>query len=212
MRIDAILSPPEIDLLPRRDLRGTVCVVFDILRATSTIVTALASGAREIFPVSTIEEAHALHLQWPDAALGGERHGDRIENFDFGNSPAEYAANPPARIITTTTNGTVALRACEGAGEVFAGALLNMDALALRLTRRQPDELLLVCAGTFRDVALEDVFAAGRLCGAFESAEEDPMRQRRASRYGTNTNGTPSPPWRTRKTGASWNGTAGARM
>jgi len=166
MRIDAILSPPEIDLIPRRDLRETVCVVFDILRATSSIVTALAHGAREIFPAGTIEEALALRSKWPEAALGGERHGGKIDGFDLGNSPAEYAKKPPAKIITTTTNGTVALRACHGAAEVMAGALLNMDALVRRLTAQPPRQLLLVCAGTFRDAALEDVFAAGMLCAS----------------------------------------------
>ena len=100
MRIDAILSPPEIDLLPQRDLRETVCVVFDVLRATSSIVTALAHGAREIFPAGTIEEALALRSKWPEAALGGERHGGKIDGFDLGNSPAEYAKKPPAKIIT----------------------------------------------------------------------------------------------------------------
>ena len=168
MRIDAILSPPEIDLLPQRDLRETVCVVFDVLRATSSIVTALANGAREIYPASTIEEALALRSKWPEAALGGERQGEKIDGFDLGNSPAEYAKKPPAKIITTTTNGTVELRACQGAGEVMAGALLNMDALVRRLTARPPERLLLVCAGSFRATALEDVFAAGMLCASLE--------------------------------------------
>jgi 2-phosphosulfolactate phosphatase len=171
MRIDAILSPAEIDHLPERGLRETVCVVFDVLRATSSIVTALANGALEIYPVSTIEEALVLRLKWPEAALGGERHGEKIENFDLGNSPAEYSEKPPAQIITTTTNGTVALRACQEAGEVVAGAILNMDALVRRFKARPPRELLLVCAGTFRDLALEDVFAAGMLCHFFAESE-----------------------------------------
>ncbi len=164
MKIDALLSPAEIQTLPRRDLAETTCVVFDILRATSSIITALANGAREIFPAATIEEALALRIKWPDAALGGERHGDKIEGFDLGNSPAEYAQNPPARIITTTTNGTVALRACQGAREVLAGALLNMGALVRRVNAQPPRELLLVCAGTYMDAALEDAYAAGMLC------------------------------------------------
>jgi 2-phosphosulfolactate phosphatase len=171
MTIDTVLSPSEIDQLPERDLRATTCVVFDVLRATSSIITALAHGAVEIFPVTTIDEALALRKKMPDALLGGERHGDRIDGFDAGNSPLEYCAVAGRKIITTTTNGTVALRACEGAREVLAGALLNMDALAARLEKSTPENLLLVCAGTFHHTALEDVFAAGMLAGKFSGVE-----------------------------------------
>jgi len=171
MKIDAVLSPPEIDLLPQSDLRQTTCVIFDVLRATSSILTALTNGAREIYPASTIEEALALKARMPDALLGGERHGERIDGFDAGNSPLEYRENMPARIITTTTNGTVALRACEAAREVLVGALLNIGALEARLLRHPPETLLLVCAGTFRELALEDVYAAGMLCARFPDAE-----------------------------------------
>lgn len=170
MIIDAVLTPPEIDLLPRRDLAGTVCVVFDVLRATSSIITALAHGAQEIRPVLTIEEALAVHAEWPDAVLGGERNGSRIDGFDLGNSPAEYCGKGLKRIITTTTNGTVALRACAAADVVIAGALLNMEALAAYLRKTVPGRVLLVCAGTFRDLALEDVIAAGMLATAFPEA------------------------------------------
>ena len=170
MNIDTILSPPEIDLLPQRDLGATTCVVFDVLRATSSMITALANGATEIFPVTTIDEARALKKKIPGALLGGERHGDRIEGFDLGNSPLEYRTLAAARIITTTTNGTVALRACERARRVLVGALLNMDALTALLKTEHPENVLLVCAGTFRETALEDVFAAGMLCASFSEA------------------------------------------
>ncbi len=177
MKIDVVLSPPEIDLLPQRNLRDTTCVIFDVLRATSSIVTALANGAREIFPVRTIEEALALKAQTPDALLGGERNGDRIEGFDLGNSPLEYRDLKSPRIITTTTNGTIALRACEHAREVLVGALLNMNALVSRLKSGAPENVLLVCAGTFRELALEDVLAAGMLCSNLPGAElSDPAR------------------------------------
>src|SRR5437899_1058369 len=112
MIIDAALSPPEIDLLPLRDLSGTTCVVFDVLRATSSMITALAGGATEIFPVTTIDEAIDLKKHKSAAMLGGERHGDWIDGFDLGNSPLEYRELASRQIITTTTNGTVALRAC----------------------------------------------------------------------------------------------------
>ena len=97
MKIDAILSPAELPALAKRDLRDATCVVFDVLRATSTFVTALYNGAKAIIPVSEIAEALALRQKQPDVLLGGERDGVRIRaaqtggiDFDLGNSPREY--------------------------------------------------------------------------------------------------------------------------
>lgn len=169
--LDVVLSPAEIDLLPQRGLEGAAAVVFDILRATSTMVTALAHGAAGIYPARTIEEAWELRGKMPEALLGGERHGDRIEGFDLGNSPLEYRENVRGRlVISTTTNGTIGLRACEGAREILAGSFLNMDALASHLRRSASGEIILVCAGTFREAALEDILAAGLLVSLFPGA------------------------------------------
>jgi len=163
MIIDAALHPAEIALLPARDLGATTCVVFDVLRATSSMITALAHGAVAIHPVRTIEEALALRAEIPAAVLCGERHGERIEDFALGNSPFEYRGTAGQTLISTTTNGTVALRAVEGAARVLVGAILNLDALAGELRSRAPERVLLVCAGTFEELALEDACAAGLL-------------------------------------------------
>jgi len=171
MLFDAVLTPAEIDLLPNQDLTSSVCIVFDVLRATSSMVTGLAHGVEEIRPVCTIEEALELRAEWPGAVLGGERFGDRIAGFDLGNSPLEYCQPGMRRVVTTTTNGTVALQACAGAREVWAGALLNMAALEERLRSTAPERVVLVCAGTFRELALEDALAAGMLAHAFPEAE-----------------------------------------
>ena len=163
MNIDVALEPSEVAQLAHRDLSGTTCVVWDILRATSSMVTALEFGVREIVPVCTIEEAWEARKRDPEALLGGERHGERIEGFDLGNSPFEYRQHAGRKIVTTTTNGTVALRACAAAHRVWVGALLNLGALAEQIRQNPPSNLLLVCAGTFETLALEDVWAAGRL-------------------------------------------------
>jgi len=164
MDIDVILNPAEIALLPQRDLSNATCVVFDVLRATSSMITALAHGALEIHPVRTIEEALDLKLRLPDALLGGERQGDPIPGFDLGNSPFEYQEKSAGRrIISTTTNGTIALRACDQAGRVLVGAILNLDAVAEELRRSGAGKVILICAGTFADFALEDAWAAGAL-------------------------------------------------
>ena len=174
MHVEVVLTPVEIAALPGRDLQASTCVVFDVLRATSTILTAFANGASRIFPVLTIEEARRLHAdRLPDALLGGERGGTKIAGFHLGNSPLEYTREMVAGrdIITTTTNGTVALRACGGAREVLAGAWLNLAALSVFLRRREslPENLLLVCAGTDSRFALEDGLAAGALLARLES-------------------------------------------
>jgi 2-phosphosulfolactate phosphatase len=164
---DVILTPAEIALLPARDLSRSTCVVFDVLRATSTFLTALAHGASRIYPVGSVEEALELHQRLPQALLGGERGGVRLPGFDLGNSPREYTVESVGGrdIISTTTNGPVALRACAHAAAVFAGALLNADALAahLRAVQPAPERLLLVCAGTGADFAWEDAIGAGSL-------------------------------------------------
>lgn len=168
--IDVILSPPEIDLLPRRDLSAATAVVFDILRATSTFITALAHGAASVWPVASIDDALALKKNLPHALLGGERHGDIIPGFDLGNSPLEYRDSVRGRdIISTTTNGTVALRAVSKAASILPAALLNLQAVASHIIATPPPQLILVCAGTFRDAALEDILAAGLLISLLHS-------------------------------------------
>jgi 2-phosphosulfolactate phosphatase len=164
MEIDVILNPAEIALLPQRDISNATCVVFDVLRATSSMITALAHGAAEIHPVRTIEEARELKLRLPDALLGGERQGDPIPGFDLGNSPFEYREKSSGRrIISTTTNGTIALRACDQARRVLVGAILNLGAIANELRQSGAESVVLICAGTFADFALEDAWAAGAL-------------------------------------------------
>jgi 2-phosphosulfolactate phosphatase len=174
MRIETILSPAELPALAGRDLRGTACVVFDILRATSTMVTALHHGAQRVIPVSEIPEAVAWRQRQPDVLLAGERDGVRIRadqsggiDFDLGNSPREFRPEKVRgkTIVSTTTNGTRALRACASGGLVLAGSFLNLAATCRFLHQGAPDELLLVCAGTGEGVALEDVLAAGALAG-----------------------------------------------
>jgi 2-phosphosulfolactate phosphatase len=172
MTIEAILTPAELPALAQRDLRATACVVFDILRATSTFVTALHHGAQEIIPVSEIPEAITLRHQRPDVLLAGERDGVKIRaaqsggiDFDFGNSPREFTPDAVRgkTIVSTTTNGTRALRACTGAKCVLAASFLNLAATAKFLQAGKFSDVLLVCAGTGEGVALEDVLAAGAL-------------------------------------------------
>jgi 2-phosphosulfolactate phosphatase len=172
-RIEVILSPAEFPGLAQRDLSESVCVVFDILRATSSMITALANGAEAVIPVAEISEALALRRRRPDVLLAGERQGVRIRgeltggiDFDLGNSPREFT---PAKvrgktIVSTTTNGTRALRACAGAKNTLIGSFFNLRATCQWLLENRPHELILVCSGTHEEPAMEDLLAAGAVC------------------------------------------------
>jgi 2-phosphosulfolactate phosphatase len=168
-----LFTPAEFRALHERDLKHTTCVVLDVLRATSTFVTALANGAEAVMPVAEVSEALAVRRERPDVLLAGERDGLRIGaaltgdvEFDLGNSPREFTSARIAgkTIVSTTTNGTRALRACAGAQRVLSGSFLNLSATANAIAQSEPQHVLLVCAGTGESVALEDVLAAGALC------------------------------------------------
>ena len=171
--LEVLFTPADFAALKLRDLSGTVCVVFDVLRATSTMVTALANGATAVIPVEAIPEALELRRRQPDLLLAGERDGVRIQAnltgsipFDLGNSPREFTAGRirGRMIAMTTTNGTRGLRACAGARLVLIGSFLNLGATARAIAAERPPHLLLVCSGTYDQAAYEDVLGAGAVC------------------------------------------------
>lgn len=171
--LEVLFTPAEFSRLPQRDLSETCCVVFDVLRATTTMVTALGNGAEAILPVEEISDALTAHERRPDVLLAGERDGVRIGPdlaqgiaFDLGNSPREFTAQAVRgrTIVMTTTNGTRALRSCLAARQTLAASFLNLGATAEAIRRSGPARLLLVCSGTLEQAAYEDVLGAGALC------------------------------------------------
>jgi 2-phosphosulfolactate phosphatase len=148
-------------------LRASACAVIDVIRATSTIVTALARGAKGVRPVASVAEAFTLKEQNPAALLAGERGGRALPGFDLGNSPREMTAErvEGREIILTTTNGTQALAACAGAREIVTASFLNLDAVAERLREIGPPWIVL-CAGVEGEFGLDDAVAAGALAEA----------------------------------------------
>lgn len=154
-------------------LPSQCAVVIDVLRATSTIVAALAAGAHGVIPVLTPEEAWALARTMPGqrALLGGERKAVRIPGFDLGNSPREYTPEAVAgkTIILTTTNGTRAVHAASAAARVFMGAITNAGAVARAIIREGRDPVI-ICAGTRGSFSLEDALAAGLILAALPGA------------------------------------------
>lgn len=157
-------------LVPREHVAGGTVVVIDVLRATTTIVAALAAGATAVIPCGEIEEARQRAGQLgPAALLGGERGGRPIAGFDLGNSPAEYTAERVAgkTVVLTTTNGTRALLHCRQAARVLAAAFANCSATAAALDTAT--DIHLLCAGSEQTVSFEDTLLAGAIVQACET-------------------------------------------
>src|SRR3954447_2128563 len=148
-------------------------VVIDVLRATSTITLALASGYERVLVAGSIDEASALRT--PQRTLAGEVGCARAPGFDLGNSPEETLSPRGTELVLATTNGAPAIVACGAvADEVLVAALLNLGAVVEQLAGRE--DVLLVCAGTDGRVSLEDVYLAGRLSAQLEGDRTDAAR------------------------------------
>ncbi|AEE97543.1 2-phosphosulfolactate phosphatase [Mahella australiensis] len=165
-----------------KELKGRVAVVIDVLRATSTIVTALANGCKEVIPVMEIEEAVNMAKNYDKNMflLAGERGTVGINGFHLSNSPLEYTEETvkDKTIIITTTNGTRAIRRAYEAAEVVIGCMLNAAAVAKHLCQENKDVVIL-CAGTDGKFSLDDVVTAGMvvsyICRNKEEVELDDL-------------------------------------
>jgi 2-phosphosulfolactate phosphatase len=147
-------------------------VVIDVLRATSSVVMALAAGAKAVIPSATSEEAVRLtaNLEKNGFVLAGERRMLKVEGFGLGNSPREMTAEAVGgkTVFLATTNGTPALVAAQGGDPVLVAAALNFSAVAERARTLFADrgDLVIICAGREKQFALEDAYTAGRLIKA----------------------------------------------
>ena len=179
----------RVGFTPAEQVAAPVGIVIDVLRATSTICQALAAGYSRVVCVGEIDDARAL--AGDGVALAGERHNVRIDGFDFGNSPREFAGGAEVRstLVLTTTNGTRLLLAAAARCEtVLVASLLNLDAVVE--AARSAGDVAVLCAGIEGEFAIDDAYVAGciaaalggepddaaiaaiRLAGSFASAEE----------------------------------------
>jgi len=153
--------PVDVVFMPAAGAPAAVGVVVDVIRATSTIAQALASGYERVLCCAEIEEARALRAELPDSLLGGERQAVRVEGFDVGASPREFLEARASTLILSTTNGTRAiLETAERCDRVLLGSLLNLSAVA---RAAGSDDSSIVCAGYQGGFALDDVYCAGRI-------------------------------------------------
>ena len=154
MRCHVALTPAEAAAAP-------LGIVVDVMRATSTIAQALASGYSRVLCCAEIEDALALKAELGDAAItAGERDAQRIEAFDAGASPREFLEPRAETLILSTTNGTRSIvAAAASCGEVVLGALLNLAAVAAYVS----EDTVILCAGYKNAFAIDDAYCAGRI-------------------------------------------------
>ncbi len=160
----------DVAFLPGEVRPADIALVVDVLRASSTIVAALAAGFERVLCVADVEGARRLKGQ--GRQLAGERECKPIEGFDYGNSPGAIPDAPVPELVLSTTNGTPAvLAAAEATGEVLIASLLNFDAVVGAV----PDgaDVSIVCSGTAGRFALEDAYVAGLLVGRLGGRRTD---------------------------------------
>ena len=155
MHVHVAFTPDEIAAAPTG-------VVIDVIRATSTICQALASGYERVLCAAEVEDARALSALG-GVTLGGERLGLLIEGFDLGNSPREYLTVRTPTLAMSTTNGTRAIvTAAERCERVVIASLLNLAAV-IEAAREHGDDVAIFCAGVKGSFALDDSYVAGRI-------------------------------------------------
>jgi len=170
-------------LVPAGRLAGSVTVVIDVLRASTTIIHALAAGCTAVRPCAEINEARELAdgMRAGRVLLGGESGGAPLPGFDLGNSPREYTGKlcKNTTLVLTTSNGTRALLRAAEAERVLVAGFVNFSAVCEQL-RLDPRPVHILCAGTEGEVSLEDTLLAGALvdvlCETFEVCLNDSAR------------------------------------
>ena len=148
-------------------LSGATVVVIDVLLATTTLLTALENGARDVYPVASLEEAGEVGdgLDRNNLLRGGEQDAERIEGYDLGPYPKEYAPEVVSGkdVIFVTTNGTRAIGAASGAEALLLGCLRNAPAVARRLEESGTESVYVVCAGSAGRFTVEDFVGASAI-------------------------------------------------
>jgi 2-phosphosulfolactate phosphatase len=162
-----------VSFTPAEEASAPLGIVVDVLRATSTISQALASGYRRVLCAAEIEDARRLRSEIEGSLVGGERNAIRIDGFDVGASPREFLEPRADTLILSTTNGTQAILAASArCGEVLIGSLLNLSAVAGEVRSRGLDAAIF-CAGFKGGFALDDAYCAGRIVSLLGAERTD---------------------------------------
>ena len=159
MKVDIIFTADESS---ESKTKGKVCVVIDVLRATSVIITALENGAERIFPFKDIETIQEKCRNLKNIIKCGERNALKIDGFDLGNSPLEFTKEKVfgKDIYMSTTNGTKAIENSLSADKILICSFLNIQSVVKRIVEYGKD-CVIVCAGTNGKFSLDDTLCAG---------------------------------------------------
>jgi 2-phosphosulfolactate phosphatase len=168
VRVDVAATPAGV---PAGSLAGATALVVDVLRASTTIIAALANGCAAVVPVAEPREARRRALALGGALVAGERRGEPLEGFDLGNSPLEFTGPRVGGrvVVLTTSNGTRALLAVRAAARIGVAALVNLAAAA-DWARGGGRDVVVVCAGERGRRSLEDWICAGLLVARLAAA------------------------------------------
>ncbi|MGB3401817.1 MAG: 2-phosphosulfolactate phosphatase family protein [Microcoleaceae cyanobacterium] len=149
------------------DTQADCAIVVDVLRATTTIATALNAGAEAVQVFSDIDQLMQVSGQWPaeKRIRIGERGGKMVEGCDLGNSPLNYTPEVVSdkRLFMTTTNGTRALQRVEKTPTVLTAALVNRQTVVEYLVQQKPETVWIVGSGWEGSYSLEDTVCAGAI-------------------------------------------------
>lgn len=167
LKIKVHLSPLTVDEMEMKDKN---VVVIDVLRASTTIATALRNGAKEIIPVNSVENAVKVSGSlFGDVTLrAGERNAKMIEGFNLGNSPREYTREvvQGKSIIFMTTNGSTAILRARYAKNLVIAGFINVSSI-IEFLKNLNEDFVIICAGNDNNYCLEDTVCAGRIIKKF---------------------------------------------
>lgn len=164
-KVDICLLP---ELIKPEMVKNKTVVVIDVFRASSAIITGLANGVEHFLAVTDPKEAK--EHQGNNYLAAGERRGEQLPGFDLGNSPYEYRPQmvDGKQVVITTSNGTRAIAAAQGAKAIFTACFLNKSSM-LNYLNQQADDILLLCSGSHGMLSLEDTVFAGAMLSGLEN-------------------------------------------
>lgn len=173
MKVDIIFTADEVS---QEKTEGKICVVIDVLRATSVMITALHNGAEKIFPFKDIKTIQERCENLKNIIKCGERNALKIDGFDLGNSPLEFTKEKVFRkdIYMSTTNGTKAVENSLSAEKIIICSFLNIKSVSEKLLEYKKD-VVIVCAGTNGKFSLDDTLCAGLIIKEMQKHTEIQM-------------------------------------
>lgn len=173
IKLNVYFTPEPADEL---SFNGKTLVVIDVLRASNTIITALANGAKEIIPVGSVDSAVKISrsLFGGSTILGGERNTKKIEGFNLGNSPSEYSPEKvkSKTIVLFTTNGSKAVLKGKFSGILFVCGFINIAAVVKELSKSSED-IEIICSGNAGTFSMEDAVCAGMIINELKSIDKN---------------------------------------